>query len=95
MKGESIMSTVELTSTARDYRQILAEIKALEEQADGLKQTMIREMDSRNAEELSAGEFTIRWSLYESSRIDTAAIKAAGLYDQYSKKTVSTRFQVA
>jgi predicted phage-related endonuclease len=91
------MSTIELTVTARTYRELQAEIKALEEQADALKQQMIREMDARSAEKLEAGEYTIHWGLYESSRLDSAKLKAdhADLYSQYSKKTVSTRFQVA
>lgn len=91
------MSTIELTSTARTYREIQAEIKALEEQADALKQTMIREMDARQADSLTAGEYTIRYSLYESSRLDSAKLKAdhGDLYATYSKRTTSTRFSVA
>jgi len=86
-----------IETTAREYREIQAEIKALEEQADTLKQQMIAEMDSRNVEKLEAGEYTIRWSLYESSRLDSAKLKVdhADLCATYSKKTVSTRFQVA
>ena len=80
------MSTIELTGTARNYREICAEIKQ-----------MIREMDTRNIAELAAGEYTIRWSLYESNRLDAKALKAdhGEIYAAYSKKTVSTRFQVA
>lgn len=91
------MSTADMTAAARAYRELQAEIKALEEQADTLKQQMIREMDARNADTLQAGEYTIRWSLYESSRLDSAKLKAeqADIYSQYIKKTVSTRFQVA
>ncbi len=91
------MSTNDLTTTAREYREIQAMIKELEAEADALKQQMIKELDSRNVEKLAAGEYTIHWGLYESSRLDGKALKAdhAELYSQYSKKTVSTRFQVA
>ena len=91
------MSTIEMESTARTYREIQAEIKALEEQADALKQRMINEMDARNAETMTAGEYTIRWSLYESSRLDSAKLKAAqpDIYSIYTKRTTATRFQVA
>ena len=89
------MSTIELTSTAREYREIQAQIKALEEMADGLKQAMIAAMDARQAETLQAGEYSISYTVYESARVDTAALKKAGLYGQYSKKTTATRFQVA
>ena len=83
------MSTIELTVTARTYREIQAEIKELEAQADALKQQMIREMDARNTEELAAGEYTIRWGLYESSRLDSAKLKAehGDLYAAYTTRT--------
>ena len=91
------MSTTEMTTKAREYRELQAMIKKLEAEADALKQQMIGEMDARNIEELAAGEYTIRWGLYESSRLDTAKLKAdhADLYSAYTKRTVSTRFQVA
>ena len=91
------MNTTEMETTARMYREIQAEIKTLEEQADTLKQQMICEMDARNAETLTAGEYTIRWSLYESSRLDSTKLKAEqpDIYSNYTKCTTSTRFQVA
>ncbi len=91
------MSTNELTAIIREYREILSQILTLEEMADYLKQQMIQEMDTRQVEELNAGEYTIRWALYQSSRLDTAALRKdlPELARQYSKKTVSTRFSVA
>ena len=91
------MSNHELTATAREYRDIQAEIKALEEQADALKQQMIKHMDNVRADELRVGEYTIRYKLVESSRLDSSALKAAQpeIFDAYTKKTTSTRFQVA
>jgi predicted phage-related endonuclease len=96
-KGETTMSTDEIVVIAREYRELKAEIKNLEDQMDALKQQLIREMDEWNMSTVSAGEYTIRYDLYESSRLDSKALKAdhADLYSQYSKKTVSTRFQVA
>jgi len=89
------MSVIELTTTATEYRELQNAIKDLEAQAETLKQTMIREMDARQTEKLAAGEYTISYTIYESARVDTAALKAAGLYDDYTKKTAATRFQVA
>jgi len=91
------MSTTEMETTARTYREIQAEIKALEEQADALKQTMIAEMDARKADKLEAGAYTIHWSIYESSRLDTTALNEAlpDVAAQYTKATTATRFQVA
>ena len=91
------MSLIELTSTARTYRELQAEIKELESQADALKQQMIRHMDSLQADELRAGEFTIRYKLIESFRLDTTALKneLPDVVAQYTRSTTSTRFQVA
>ena len=91
------MSINEMETTARTYREIQAEIKALEEQADALKQTMIAEMDARKVEALEAGEYTIHWSIYGSSRVDTTALKKAlpEVAAQFTKTSTSCRFQVA
>ncbi|MCL2837747.1 MAG: hypothetical protein FWE04_01585 [Oscillospiraceae bacterium] len=91
------MSVHEITITARDYRLIQAEIKELEAQADALKQSMIKEMDTRQVDELQAGEFSIKYKLVESKRLDTTRLKAENpaVYETYAKSSVSARFQVA
>jgi predicted phage-related endonuclease len=91
------MSINDLTTTARDYRQILAEIKELEAQAETLKQAMIKEMDNRQVDKLPCGEFEIRYTVVESSRLDSKKLKSehSDLYNAYSKSSTSTRFQVA
>ena len=90
------MTTIEITTKAREYREIQAMIKELEAEADALKQTMIREMDARQVDTLDAGEYTIRWNLYETSRLDSTKLKSehADLYAAYSNKSTATRFQV-
>jgi predicted phage-related endonuclease len=91
------MSTIEMTGTAREYRELQAAIKELEAQSDALRQKMIREMDAQQVEEMTAGEYTIRYALYESARLDATRLKKdhAVLYSHYSKKSVSARFSVA
>ena len=88
------MSINELEAKAREYREILAEIKQLQELADAVKAEMVAEMDARKTDALTAGTFTLRYTVYESSRVDTKALKAAGLYDQYSSKQTALRFTV-
>ena len=91
------MSVIELTNTAKTYREIQAEIKELEAQADALKQTMIREMDARQADEVQAGEYTIRYKLVESMRLNTTALKSElpEIAERFTQSQVSTRFSVA
>jgi predicted phage-related endonuclease len=82
---------------AREYKEIKAQIDAMEAQAETLKQEMIKGMDETKAEKLTAGAFKISYTIYESARFDSTKFKAdhADLYSEYSKKTASTRFQVA
>ena len=91
------MSATEISTLAGEYRTIQATIKELEEQAETLKQSMIREMDAQQAEKLQAGPFEIRYTLTESNRLDSAKLKAEqpDIYAAYTKLTTSTRFQVA
>ena len=88
------MSINDMENKARDYREIMAEIKALQEQADAIKAELIAEMDARQAEAVAAGAFTIRYAAYESSRVNTAQLKADGLYEQYSSKQTALRFSI-
>jgi len=91
------MSIIELTTIAMEYKELQATIKDLEEQAETLKQEMIKELDARNVERVQAGPFSIRYTLVESARLDTKALKNdhAELCMTYTKTSVSTRFQVA
>ena len=90
------MSTNEMTATAHEYREIQSQIKTLEEMADALKQQMIREMDARQVDKLNAGDYTIRWIAYQSSRLYTTKLRQElpEIANQYSKSAVSTRFSV-
>ena len=91
------MTQHQLGASAREYREIQAEIKELQERLDTLKVAMIGEMDAQGVEILQAGSHTIHYSLYESTRLDSSRIKKErpDLYNAYGKTVVSTRFQVA
>ena len=85
-----------LENTARTYRELQAAIKKLETEADAVKQQLIQEMDARQTDVVVAGQYTIRYKLYETSRLDTAALKTArpDVYAEFCKNVVSSRFQV-
>lgn len=88
------MSITEMEARVRDYKDLLAEIKQLQEMADSIKAELIAEMDARKVDAVEAGSYTVRYIAYESSRVDTKALKAAGLYDQYSNKSTAVRFTI-
>lgn len=89
------MSTSELEAKATQYRALQAEIKQLQEQAEAVKADLITVLDAQKADSLAAGPFTVRYTVYESTRVNTAALKNAGLYDQYSTKVAALRFSVS
>jgi predicted phage-related endonuclease len=41
------------------------------------------------------GPYSVSWSFFETRRVDTEALKKAGLYDQYAKTTETDRFTIS
>ena len=91
------MSSTELTTKARDYRELQAMIKELEAEADALKAAIIAEMEARGADTLQADVSTIKYTAYSSNRVDTTALKKelSDIAARYTKTTAARRFQVA
>jgi predicted phage-related endonuclease len=97
-------STIVLGDTERglcaDYTRINAEIKEAEERkkaiSNDLKALLVQKAQPGQEMKISAtaGTFNISWTRYETTRLDTDAIKKAGLYERYSKKTESGMFRV-
>lgn len=91
------MSANEITTKARDYRELQAMIKELEAEAEALKAAIIAEMDLRGTDTLQADIFTVSYKAYTTHRIDTNAIKQElpELAARYTKTAEARRFQVA
>ena len=91
------MTIVEITGKAREYREVQAMIKQLEEEAEALKGEMIAELEAQGVSTLQADIFTIKWAAYKSSRVDTTALKKElpEIAEKYTKTTEARRFQVA
>jgi putative phage-type endonuclease len=83
-----------------DYVELNASIKESEERkkaiANDLKLLLVQKAQPGQEMKISAitGPFNISWSRYERTSIDTEALKKAGLYDQYSKKSESGMFRI-
>ena len=78
-------------------REIETKQKALEEQAEKIRQEIKADMEAKQVEEMTAGSFVIRWKTILSSRLDGKALKAAlpEIYSQYCKSSESRRFTIA
>ena len=91
------MTIVEITGKAKEYREVQAMVKQLEEEAEALKAEMITELEAQGVSTLQADVFTIKWMPYSSSRVDTTALKKElpEIAERYTKITEARRFQVA
>ena len=90
MSTETMIKTIES----------LKEWEALQEEAaamvESLKDAIKAEMTARNVEELTAGQYTARFTAVLSNRFDTTAFKKVmpDVYKAYTKQVTSRRFSV-
>lgn len=91
------MSSTELESKIAKMQEWEALAEEARAEADALRDTIKAELLNRDAEELQAGRFIIRWPTVLTSRFDTTAFKKAmpEVYKAYLKQTTSRRFSVA
>lgn len=90
------MSTNQITSKIEsllEWEKIMAEAK---EEADALRDELKQEMMMRNTEELSAGQYIVRWTSVLSQRFDATAFKKAmpEVYKSFIKQVTSHRFSI-
>lgn len=91
------MSTIEITSKIEALRELEELIEEAKAEAETLRDEIKAEMMARDIEELSAGQFIVRWTSILSNRFDTTGFKKAygDLYKQYTKQTASRRFTIS
>lgn len=76
---------------------IATQQKALEEQAEKIRNEIKADMEEKGVDEITAFGRIARWKEVISSRLDSKALKAAlpDVYSQFVKPTSSRRFTVA
>jgi len=91
------MSNKDISTKAKEYKELQQFIKQLEEEADGIKAAIIAEMEAQQTDTMQTDMFTIRYTAYKSSRVDTTALKKElpDVAARYTKTTECRRFQVA
>lgn len=89
-KNEIISKVEEIRALEELIAEATAEAEALR---DEIKQTML----DRDTEELTAGQYIIRWTSVLSNRFDTTGFKKAygDLYKAFTKQTASRRFSIS
>ena len=91
------MSTIEITSKIEALRELEELIEEAKAEAEALRDEIKAKMLTRNTEEMSVGQYIIRWTSVLSNRFDTTGFKKAyaDLYKQYTKQTASRRFTIS
>lgn len=77
-----------------EWEKIMEEAK---EQAETLRDELKQEMMARNTEELTAGQYIVRWTSVLSQRFDSTAFKKTmpDVYRSFIKQVTSRRFSIA
>lgn len=91
------MSTIEIESKITALRELEALIEECKSEAESIKDEIKQEMLTRDTEELSAGQYVIRYTTVLSNRFDTSAFKRlhGELFKAYTKQTTSKRFTIS
>jgi predicted phage-related endonuclease len=90
------MSTIEITSKIEALRELEALIEEAKVEAETLRDEIKSEMMARDIEELTAGQYIIRWTSVLSNRFDSTSFKKVlpDLYKAYTKQVSSRRFTI-
>ena len=91
------MSTTELTAQIESLRALEELIEEAKAEAETLRDAIKQEMLNRDTEELSAGQYIVRWTSVLSQRFDTTAFKKVmpEVYKAYTKQISSRRFTIS
>jgi len=91
------MSQNDIAAKVREYKELQAFIKQLEDEAEAIKTAITAEMDARQTSEITVDIFTVRYTAYTNSRVDTTALKneLPDIAARFTKTTEARRFQVA
>jgi predicted phage-related endonuclease len=91
------MSTIEITSKIEALRSLEELIEEAKAEAESLRDEIKSEMLNRDTEELTAGQYIVRWTSVLSQRFDTTKLKQTmpEIYKAYIKQVSSRRFTIS
>ena len=91
------MSANEITTKIESLRELEELIEEAKVEAESLRDEIKAEMLSRNTEEMSVGQYIVRFTSILSNRFDTTGFKRAysELYKEFTKQTASRRFTIS
>jgi len=91
MSMNDLISKIEALN---EWETLMNEAQA---EAEALRDSIKAEMMARDTEELTVGQYIIRWTSVLTNRFDSTAFKKAygDLYKTFTKQTASRRFTIS
>lgn len=89
-----MMTNEEIRNEIEVIAQMEAKIKELKKVVEASKNKLKAELDATQADMLDIGSHHIFYELVEKKVVDTKKLKAEGLYEDFSKPSVSTMFKI-
>lgn len=91
------MTTAEIITKIEELKEMEELIAEAQAEVETIKDTLKKEMNEQDVEELIAGTHIIRWTTILSNRFDSTAFKKVmpDVYKAYTKQTTSRRFTIA
>lgn len=91
------MSRNELIAKIEALNEWEAVIEEAKAEAEAIRDSIKQEMLEQDTEEMTAGQYIIRWTSVLSNRFDTTAFKKVHgeLYKAYTKQSQSRRFTIS
>lgn len=91
------MSKNELISKIEALNEWEALMEEARSEAEAIRDSIKAEMLDRDTEELTVGQYIIRWTPVLSNRFDSTAFKKlyGELYKAFTKQTASRRFSIS
>ena len=91
------MTEQSLKDAIRNYKELQRLAEELEQEMETVKDTIKAELSRQGVDELTAGEYKVRWTAVKSSRFDAAAFRKEmpDLAEQFTRSVETKRFSVA
>ena len=91
------MSTIEIASKIEQLKSLEELIEEAKAESESLRDEIKSEMLNRDTEELTAGQYIVRWTSVLSQRFDTTSFKKVmpDVYKAYTKQVSSRRFTIS
>ena len=92
-----MLTNKQLDNRAAKLAAFEEQIKALEANAEAIKDEIKAELEERNAEEVQTANHLIKWATIISNKFDSKAFKAdyPMVYEEYKRAMVNRRFTIA